>query len=378
MPFHAVTPRSEPLQPPEGFHDEAAEILRCASVALGGSPVTVWEAQASDGPHLHPLVGPPSNHDNSADLENVLYKWRVPVNRGSRWITARSGDGQWVIAPVRNRPPAPPPDGNERRSKARLTLELAGLCLGLVDRRDRPSASTATLQELAGLPAMIAHEAGNPLTAARAGLQLTLETLRSPADLATVRGEVLEDLAQVLDDIDRAVAFLRAVQDRARGAFARVERFDLVRVVRSCLTLERRLLQDRRVTLRLETSVESAYLTGDPNSLFELVVNLVRNAADAYEGRPGSVDVDLSRENDRLRLRVADHGSGIPPENLAMVFEPGFTTKEFGKGSGMGLALVRSVAQEVFHGSVHIDSTLGQGSTFTVSLPVPPQRAERA
>jgi signal transduction histidine kinase len=58
-----------------------------------------------------------------------------------------------------------------------------------------------------------------------------------------------------------------------------------------------------------------------------------------------------------------------------MVFEPGFTTKEFGKGSGMGLALVRSVAQEVFRGSVHIDSTLGEGSTFTVSLPVPPQRA---
>jgi C4-dicarboxylate-specific signal transduction histidine kinase len=132
-----------------------------------------------------------------------------------------------------------------------------------------------------------------------------------------------------------------------------VERFDLVRVVRSCLTLERRLLQDRRITLRLETSIESAYLTGDPNSLFELVVNLVRNAADAYEGRPGTVDVDLSRENDRLRLRVTDHGSGIPPENLAMVFEPGFTTKEFGKGSGMGLALVRSVAQEVFRGSAH-------------------------
>jgi hypothetical protein len=74
---------------------------------------------------------------------------------------------------------------------------------------------------------MIAHEAGNPLTAARAGLQLTLETLRSPGDLTAVRGEVLEDLGQVLDDIDRAVAFLRAVQDRARAS--PVERFDLVR-----------------------------------------------------------------------------------------------------------------------------------------------------
>jgi signal transduction histidine kinase len=365
------------LPPAEGFPDDAAEILRRASVALGGSPVTVWEAHGTDGWTLHPVVGPASPAPAAA-LESTLGRWRVPVQQGSRWVTTQSSDGEWVVAKVRNRPPAPPPDGTERRSKARLTLELAGLCLGLVDRRDRPSASAATLQELAGLPAMIAHEAGNPLTAARAGLQLTLETLRSPGDLTAARGEVLEDLTQVMEDIDRAVAFLRAVQDRARGAFSRIERFDAVRVVRSCLTLERRLLQDRRITLRLEASVESAYLTGDPNSLYELVVNLVRNAADAYEGRPGTVDVDLSRENDRLRLRVTDHGTGIAPENLAMVFEPGFTTKEFGKGSGMGLPLVRSVAQEVFAGSVHIDSTPGAGSSFTVSLPVPPQRGGHA
>jgi signal transduction histidine kinase len=366
------------LRPPEGFHDEAAEILRCTSVALGGAPVTVWEAQTGDTQHFQPIVGPAPKVGNSTELQNVLYKWRVPVSRGSRWLSARADDGQWVIAPVRHRPPAPPPNGHERRSKARLTLELAGLCLGLVDRRERPSASSASLQELAGLPAMIAHEAGNPLAAARAGLQLTLETLRGSTDLSAARGEVLEDLVQVLEDIDRAVGFLRAVQDRARGAFARVERFDLVRVVRSCLTLERRLLQDRRVALRLETAVESAYLTGDPNALYELVVNLVRNAADAYEGRPGTVDVDLSRDTDRLRLRVTDRGSGIAPENLALVFEPGFTTKEFGKGSGMGLALVRSVTQEVFGGSVHIDSTVGKGTTFTVSVPVPPQRAADA
>jgi signal transduction histidine kinase len=367
------------VRQPEGFRDEAAEILRCASVALGGTPVTVWEANNGEQRHLHPLTGDTAvAAPLVADLENALYKWRVPVSQGSRWVTCRCGDGRWVIAPVRNRPPAPPPGGKERRSGQRLTLELAGLCLGLADRRDRSSAPAATLQELAGLPAMIAHEAGNPLTAARAGLQLTLETLRSPGDLEAVRGEVLEDLGQVLEDIDRAVAFLRAVQDRARGAFARVERFDAVRVVRSCLTLERRLLQDRRITLKLDATTESAYLTGDPNSLFELVVNLVRNAADAYEGRAGTVSVEVAREHDRLAIRVTDQGVGIAPENLPLVFEPGFTTKEFGKGSGMGLALVRSVTQEVFGGSVHVDSTPGEGTTLSVRLPVPPQRAAAA
>lgn len=364
------------MTPNEGFHEDAAEILRCASVALGGCPVTVWEVADGQGLHVHPVGGNGALAHGGPELTTALAGWGVPIRRGNRWVTSRTAAGTWVIAPVRNKPPAPPPNGRERRSKERLTLELAGLCLGLVDRRERPRLSASSLQELAGLPAMIAHEAGNPLTAARAGLQLTLETLRAPGDLDVDRQrEVLEDLLQVLEDIDRAVAFLRSVQDRARGAFARVERFDVLQAVRSCLTLERRLLQDRRVTLNLETTVDAAYITGDASSLFEVLVNLVRNAADAYEGRTGSVEVRLERAADHLTLRVRDHGVGIAPEHLPMVFEPGFTTKEFGKGSGMGLALVRSVVQEVFSGSVQIDSAVGQGTTITVALPLPPQRA---
>ena len=91
MLFHPVTPRSERLRAREGFPDEAAEILRCASVALGGVPVTVWEAHTADGPQLHPLVGP-APVANGADLQNALYKWRVPIRRGSRWISTRSPD----------------------------------------------------------------------------------------------------------------------------------------------------------------------------------------------------------------------------------------------------------------------------------------------
>lgn len=361
----------------EGYRDDASEILRRASAALGGATVSVWEV-TPDTRLTHqtsmPSAGP---LDASKELEAILLSWGVPVRAGSKWIAARANAaGHWVIAPVRYRPPAPPPGGRERRSKERLTLELAGLALGLADRRDRPSGA-ASLQELAGLPAMIAHEAGNPLTAARAGLQLAIETLReTPGALPSDRREeVLGELNQVLEDIDRAVSFLRAVQDRARGAFTRTERFDAVRVIQSCLTLEKRLLTNRKITLSFETAVESAYLTGDPNSLFELTVNLVRNAADAYEGRPGPVKVRVSTSDDRLQLRVTDSGGGIRAEHLPLIFDPGFTTKEFGKGSGMGLALVRSVAQEVFAGSVHVDSSPGAGTTFTVSLPVPPQRA---
>jgi len=307
----------------------------------------------------------------------------MPV--GSRWVAAQlgpgGGGGSWVIAPVRSQPPAPPPDGRERRSRERLALELAGLALGLIDRQSMAELAAETqrddpLQELASLPAMIAHQASNPLTAARAGLQLAMETVGRWVDLGADRRLVLlDDLGQVIEDIDRAADFLRAIQDRARGALVRSERFDAVRVVRSCLTLERRLLRDRGLELDFSTSVESSYLKGDPNALFDLLVNLVRNAADASAFRRSPVEVRLTQDAHHVELVVRDRGSGIDAKHLHRIFEPGFTTKEFGKGSGLGLAKVRSVAEGMFHGNVRVDSTPGAGSTFTVVLPLPPQRS---
>ena len=256
-----------------------------------------------------------------------------------------------------------------------MVLELAGLCIGLADSVPRTPGGDP-LRELAGLPAMIAHEASNPLTAARAGLQLAMSAVGGWQDLAADRRlELLDDLGQVVDDIDRAVSFLRAVQDRARGALARSERFDAVRVVRSCVTLESRVLRDRGVRLDLETSATSVYLKGDPNALFDLLVNLIRNAADAYPTRAGTVTVALHEDATALHLAVRDQGIGIASDHLAHVFDAGFTTKEYGKGTGMGLALVRSVAEEMFAGRVTVTSEIGTGTTFTVHLPIPVQRA---
>jgi len=363
-----------------GFRGEAGEILRQAS-AVVGRPVILWEVGGAD----EMMARATSEADPAApiprfDLE-TLRRWKVPIRVGSRWVAASaSPQGPWIIAPVRSQPPAPPPDGRERRSRERLALELAGLVLGLIDRRDTAELAAGThrtdpLQELASLPAMIAHEVSNPLAAARAGLQLAMESVGRWVDLSAERRlALLDDLGQVIEDIDRATDFLHAIQDRARGALVRSERFDVVRVVRSCLTLERRLLRDRGLELEFTATVESVYLRGDPNAFFDLLVNLIRNAADASTPSRASVEVRLAEDGHQLELVVRDRGSGIDPRDLPQIFEPGFTTKEFGKGSGMGLAKVRSVAEGMFHGTVRVESTPGAGATFTVLVPLPPQR----
>src|SRR5213078_3057404 len=77
---------------------------------------------------------------------------------------------------------------------------------------------------------------------------------------------------------------------------------------------------------------------------------------------------------ERHRLSVRDEGAGIRPQDLDRIFEPGFTTKPFGEGSGMGLVVVQSVVRNMFAGSVAVDSTVGTGTTVTVTLPIPAQR----
>ena len=364
----------------EAFGEGRREILRQASIALD-RPVTLFEVSAraelepkesSDAGSIARLA--------KVDLDSTLRRWNVPILQGGRWVGSRaSRDVPWVIAPVRARPPAPPPDGRERRSRERLTLELTGLCLGLLDRREAaaqaPKPQVDPLRELAALPSVMAHEASNPLTAARAGLQLAMEAVGRWTDVAADRRlELLDELGQVVEDIDRAITFLRAIQDRARGALARSERFDVVRVVRSCITLESRVLKDRRVSLELDAAVDTAYLQGDPNALYDMLVNLIRNAADASADRPAPVRIGVALVGQSLQLTVRDQGRGILAQDLDRVFEPGFTTKEFGQGSGMGLVVVHSVVRNMFGGSVAVDSTVGVGTTVTVTLPIPRQR----
>jgi signal transduction histidine kinase len=359
--------------------DDRVEILRQTSVALGGRTVTLWEVSARA--ELEPRLSnaPHATTYAPADVRTALRSWNIPMLQGSRWVSC-AGDaaGEWVLAPVRTRPPAPPPSGHERRRPVRLTLELAGLCLGLVD--GHPVIGTTVppmsqLRELENLPGVIAHELGNRLTSARASIQVAMEGVKGQGEItAPERSALIDELRQVLDDIDRGAQFVRAVKDRARGVMARWERFDAARVVQSCCTLEGRVLRER-VGLELSNTLEPVYLVGDPNALYDALVNLIRNAADASVGHPGPVRVGFERVGQTLRLSVRDQGQGIPAELLDRIFESGFTTKAFGEGTGMGLSLVRDVIHNMFTGTVAVESTVNVGTSVTMTLPIPTQRA---
>lgn len=344
-------------------------------MALRGQTITLWEI-SGEGAALPVLATAPD--PTILDLDATFRRWSAPVRPGSRWVGSRLPDQRWCLAPIRSEPALPPPDGTERRSSERMVLELAGLSLGLLDqaratnrRRPFPEAT----QELARRPSVIAHEVGNPLTSALAGAELCISAVHGATALdAPLRAQLLESMTAVEDGIKQAMDFLRALQMESRPPQGPLERFNLVDVARACVTLERALALKRGVPLRFETSVEELYLRGDVNALFRALVNLIRNAVSASDLTQQAVVLLVAQSADLARVTVRDRGRGIAPEDLERIFEPGYTTERSRGGSGWGLAVVKEIVEKSFAGRMELETSVGQGTSFTLVLPVPPQR----
>lgn len=119
---------------------------------------------------------------------------------------------------------------------------------------------------------------------------------------------------------------------------------------------------------------------GAKNALEHVIINLINNAKDSIldvlnsnnsEKNRGFIRLDVQKQEKKILIRVSDNGKGIEPKIQARIFEPYFTTKEEGKGSGIGLYLSRSIMQKTFSGFISLQNSTNKGSTFLITLPLP-------
>ena len=111
------------------------EVLRRAEQALQGRIVGLWEVTGDSVVPIPVQRDRPLPATVRDEINRAIRAWHLPVAPGTRWLAARLDMGRWCIAPVRSDIPSPPPGGVERRRKERMALELAGLCLGLIEEK---------------------------------------------------------------------------------------------------------------------------------------------------------------------------------------------------------------------------------------------------
>jgi two-component system NtrC family sensor kinase len=223
-------------------------------------------------------------------------------------------------------------------------------------RRDLTSQERlAALGQLAGT---IAHELGNPLNALSGHLQLLARRPELP-EAAKSQVTVLQG------EVQRMTQIIRRFLDQTRGFTPAAETVQIAPLVDEALDLT--LGTDARGKIQVSREVDGPAVRTDPGLVRHLLTNLVANAVDAMPNG-GRLEVQARQDGRDLVLRVADTGSGMPPEVKRHIFEPFYTTKPSGKGTGLGLAICKEIARAL-KGRIDVESEPGKGSSFTVRFP---------
>jgi len=238
---------------------------------------------------------------------------------------------------------------------------------------------TEKLASMGRLVAGIAHEINNPVNAVINTLGPLSETIHQIAqvkdggaqspetDVAALAQEAEEMLRVVERGAARSKAIVQALHNYSRGDEETPRELNLARSVDDTLDLLRHRLTNVRVEKEIETGLRVRGFAGQIDQVF---MNLITNAAQAIGARErgGTIRVAVARAGDDVEISIADDGPGIPPEVIPRIFDPFFTTKDVGEGSGLGLSIVHGIIER-HGGKIRVDSRVGEGTTFRITLP---------
>ena len=231
------------------------------------------------------------------------------------------------------------------------------------------------MESIGQLAGGIAHDFNNILYPIMGNVELSQDEL--PGD-----HPVQEKLGAALDGAKRARDLIRRILIFARQKEQQLESTPLQPVIQESYTLLRSFIP-ANIDLSLELYDGEDHTLCDPSEIHEIILNLCTNAYHAIVADKGRILIGLDRRSpeaelllppgEYLCLRIRDNGVGIPEKIRDKVFDPYVTTKDLGKGSGLGLSVVYGIVQN-YGGAIHIDSDPGWGTEFRIFLPVVPPR----
>jgi len=253
--------------------------------------------------------------------------------------------------------------------------KVEGLLCIIEDNTEKVTALMQSIQDakmsvIGGLMTGVAHELNNPLAAIAANSELASEMFQSIKD-GSADKEDIEELKGYLEAIEeqafRCKDIIKDMIDLTRKDGFEIHEINLASLLKEILGVLN--LKRLKISLIKDISPRLPRVRGDINALKQCFLNILHNAADAVEGRDGAViRIRACREKDRVKVEIEDNGVGIHDGLVNKIFEPFFSTKDTGKGVGLGLTLCYEFLKRM-GADISVESILGKGSLFTVTLP---------
>ena len=220
------------------------------------------------------------------------------------------------------------------------------------------------LSALGELLAGVAHELNNPLSVLVGQALMLRET--APDERTAERAEKIGKAA------DRCARIVKTFLAMARHEPTEMELVDLNAVIESALEVTAYLLRTSGVDVSLRLARDLPTVTANADQMRQVLTNLIVNAQNALQDKDGQRRLRITsrhhQKHDQIVLKVKDNGPGIPTEIRSRIFEPLFTTKDVGAGTGMGLALCHRIV-EAHGGTITVEQTGDDGAVFTVRIP---------
>jgi signal transduction histidine kinase len=236
-------------------------------------------------------------------------------------------------------------------------------------------AANARLQELDRLKdefmSTVTHELRTPLTSIRAVSEILL-------DAPEVGGEERQRfLAIIVKETERLTRLINQTLDMARIESGSAEwhatELDVREVVRDAVEATSQLFREKQVRIQVVADADVPPVRSDRDRLMQVLLNLLANAVKFTPAGDGRVEVRIGARPEAVQVDVRDNGPGVPPEHQDAIFERFKQLGDTPQGSGLGLAISRRIVER-FGGRLWVESAVGEGSTFSFTLPLDPRR----
>jgi signal transduction histidine kinase len=291
----------------------------------------------------------------------------APINRLAD-ITKKIASGDTTLrAPIREHDEtySLATSFNTMLNKLQLTYESLEQSMELLKEKQAQLVESEKRASLGLLVSGVAHELNNPLN------NISLIAERMAEEREDLAKEEVKGLNHILWQCERAKHIVDSLLDFARARESTIlEKQDIVRIIRESVYLVGSQLKINDIDLKKNIPDEPVFINGNRSKLEQILVSIFTNAIQAMKSNGTlTVRLDTDSENNTVSTSISDTGPGIREEDMKNIFEPFFTTKPVGEGTGLGLSVCRSLVQE-HKGKIEVDSTPGEGTTFTITLPL--------